>query len=258
MKHFKGYYFDLDGTVYAGNKLMEGASELLKALRQNNKKIVFMTNNSTLNGTNIARKLQSLSVPTHPNQIVCPTDVAGDYILEYYGHSSVYVIGSNHLTDSVVKAGHTIKEDTCEACDLVLVGRDLHFTYQKMEDAVIHLQRGAKLIATNMDATHPIHNGERVPETGSIVAAIQRAYAVDPDVIGKPSSYLFDQALERVKLQSDQAVMIGDNPSTDMKGGRNAGLATVLIGQDQTTSDIVVDYAFENLLQLKNAIYSEL
>jgi ribonucleotide monophosphatase NagD (HAD superfamily) len=38
VKDYKGYIFDLDGTIYLENSLLPGAKELILTLRENNKK----------------------------------------------------------------------------------------------------------------------------------------------------------------------------------------------------------------------------
>lgn len=229
MYNLRGFFFDLDGTIYAGNKLIDGASDLLSLLHDEGKTIAFITNNSTLNAIQIKEKLAGFGVSAHEDQIICPTDISGSFIKKNFGPSTVYVIGSDALKDNVTESGHTLCEDLHTTCDVVLVGRDLEFSYRKLEDASIHVQNGAHLVATNMDHTHPIHTGDEVPETGALVAAIQTTVKVEPMVIGKPHSYIFDYALSRFNLSREETALIGDNPLTDILGGMNAGLQAVLI-----------------------------
>jgi arabinose operon protein AraL len=41
----EGYIFDLDGTIYTGERALPGAVELVAKLRQRGKKILFVSNN---------------------------------------------------------------------------------------------------------------------------------------------------------------------------------------------------------------------
>ncbi|WP_270181196.1 HAD-IIA family hydrolase [Alkalihalobacillus sp. CinArs1] len=229
MNNFRGFLFDLDGTIYAGTKLIDGATDLLTLLRKEGKTIAFMTNNSTLNAAEIRMKLAKFGVPAEEEEIICPTDCAGTFLTDHFGPSNVYVIGSDALKENVARSGHTLLHSVNAHCDVVLVGRDLEFTYRKLEDASIHVQKGALLVATNMDHTHPIQTGDDVPETGALVAAIQATVSIEPLIIGKPDAYLYDTALKRFGLTPEDTVMIGDNPLTDIQGGINAGLHSVLI-----------------------------
>ena len=39
---FKGFIFDLDGTVYRGDSLIPGADRVIRLLREKGKKVVFL------------------------------------------------------------------------------------------------------------------------------------------------------------------------------------------------------------------------
>ena len=41
---FKGFIFDLDGTVYLGERLIPGAERVVRLLREGGKKVVFLSN----------------------------------------------------------------------------------------------------------------------------------------------------------------------------------------------------------------------
>jgi putative hydrolase of the HAD superfamily len=45
----------------------------------------------------------------------------------------------------------------------------------------------------------------------------------------KPSSHIFQDALNRLQVQANQAVYIGDSPIEDIKGAKDAGLKTVFV-----------------------------
>ena len=92
---------------------------------------------------------------------------------------------------------------------------------QAFARALRQLQAGARLVVANPDTCHPSAEGDAVPETGALLAAI---HAVLPDhpfeSLGKPAPTLFDIALARAGLRASEAVMIGDNDATDGHGAR--------------------------------------
>lgn len=47
MKDYKGYFIDIDGTMYKGTEVIEGAIEFINYLNENNKDYLFVTNNSS-------------------------------------------------------------------------------------------------------------------------------------------------------------------------------------------------------------------
>ena len=56
----------------------------------------------------------------------------------------------------------------------------------------------------------------------------------------KPSSHIFQEALNRLQVQANEAVFIGDSPIEDIKGAKQAGLKTVFIpSQFYTLKDLL-------------------
>lgn len=240
ISRLNGFLFDLDGTIYASKTILPGAVELLDFLRAKNKKIGFITNNSTLSASEISEKLRAMGIEAEQEQIISPLEIAGEYVKERFGICRVYVVGSQDLQENILKSGHELCADAKSPCEIVLIGRDLNFTYRKMEDSVIHLQKGAKLVSTNLDDFHPIEGGYNVPETGAMVSSIRQVVKAETEIIGKPSTLIFLKALERLELTAELTAMVGDNPNTDIAGGRKTGLFTIWI-QNQGWPNINMD-----------------
>ena len=50
------------------------------------------------------------------------------------------------------------------------------------------------------------------------------------EALGKPHPALFRLGLQRLGLEKQRVVMVGDQLATDVRGGQAAGLDTVLVG----------------------------
>ncbi|WP_422661005.1 HAD family hydrolase [Paenibacillus sp. EC2-1] len=76
---------------------------------------------------------------------------------------------------------------------------------------------------------------------------------------GKPDVSIFTHALDLLGIQPENAVMVGDKLTTDIKGGNAAGLTTVWINRTEREKDpeIVPAYEIQNLNEL-HAILSSL
>lgn len=61
---YADYVFDLDGTIYLGSELLPGAERTVQALRDMDRKVVFVSNNPTRDPEEYARKLTDLGLPT--------------------------------------------------------------------------------------------------------------------------------------------------------------------------------------------------
>lgn len=56
----------------------------------------------------------------------------------------------------------------------------------------------------------------------------------------KPSSHIFQNALNRLQIKAEEAVYIGDSPIEDIKGAKQAGLKTIFVpSQFNTLKDLV-------------------
>jgi HAD superfamily hydrolase (TIGR01450 family) len=229
----KAFLFDLDGCIYFGNTPAEGAAELLQRLKADGGLCFFVTNNSTHRAREIADRMTAMGLPVQAEQVVPVTELAGRYILDRFGKSSVKVIGSESLCAAVAETGHRlIAYDADERPDVVLIGRDVAFTYDKLRRIAAEAVRGAHVLSANPDAHHLGSGGEIVPETGALAAAVEAMIGRTLPYIGKPGPFPFQFIMAQYGLRPQDCVMVGDNPSTDILGGKNAGLRTIWIRDD--------------------------
>ena len=254
----KAFLFDLDGCIYYGDAPAPGARELLAALEQDGIRTFFLSNNSTHTASDICGKLRAMGLPAAPEQVVSVTDLAGHYIRRYYGNPLVKVIGSPHLQAAVAKSELAcLPYDADTRADLILIGRDIHFSYEKLRHIAEDAMNGAAVVAANPDPYHLGTGGRIVPETGAIAASLEAILRVKVPYIGKPAPFLFQYVTEKYGLSGNECVMVGDNPATDIAGGAGAGLHTVWIRDannrfslDDVAADLAPDCIVSSLHQL--------
>ncbi|BCB03846.1 HAD family hydrolase [Bacillus sp. KH172YL63] len=65
---------------------------------------------------------------------------------------------------------------------------------------------------------------------------------------GKPDTAMFEHALERLQLTSDEVIMVGDNLLTDILGASRMGIRTIWINRrQQRPQDVKPDHEVKNL-----------
>lgn len=244
MKH-KNYFFDLDGTLYTGSTAVPYAEQVLGLLRSEGCGIWFLSNNSNQTPEELADKLETMGIAAKPCEFVTPLCAAGEFLFVRCGRSRVYVAGSAALADEVRSAGHQVVTEETSPADAqaeaayageqsypaaVLLGRDLEFTYNKLERAAKWIQAGAAFFAANADLSHPGERGLAVPETGALAAAVSAVCGAVPEYIGKPEPYLYLRVMKQYGLEPESCLMVGDNPETDGRGAVNAGIDFCRIG----------------------------
>jgi len=62
LRSIKLYLFDMDGTLYLGNRLYDFTIELLETLKATGRRYLFMTNNSSKSVEDYIKKLTGLGI----------------------------------------------------------------------------------------------------------------------------------------------------------------------------------------------------
>ncbi|HET7455481.1 MAG TPA: HAD-IIA family hydrolase [Solirubrobacterales bacterium] len=249
---FDGLLIDLDGVVWIGREPVPGSVEALQALLAAGKRIVFVTNNPGRLPQAYAERLRELGVEVGPEQIVTAgmavARLAGEAAAAAGEGGSAFVIGAGPLKEMVAATGARLLEgEEAEAADVVVVSGHRGFDYGELKTAKFALDRGARLFATSHDPTMPYPGGE-LPGTGAVLAAIEVASGKGATIAGKPERHLFEMAIETIRgsfctddVQKEpgdgRLAMIGDRISSDIDGGRAAGLETVLVLSGTTTRE---------------------
>jgi glycerol-1-phosphatase len=236
---FDGLLIDLDGVVWVGREPVPGSVEALRALLDAGKRIAFVTNNPGRLPEAYAERLQGLGVAVGPEQIVTAgvavARLAGEAASGAKGGGSAFVLGDAPLKRMVAATGTQVVEGAeAKGADVVVVSGHGGFNYAELRTAKFALDHGARLFGTSHDPTMPYPGGE-LPGTGAVLAAVEVASGKQATIAGKPERYLFEIAIE--VIGGGRLAMVGDRISSDIDGGRAAGLETVLVLSGTTSRD---------------------
>jgi arabinose operon protein AraL len=236
MRNLKGYIFDLDGTVYLGKQLIEGADTVINSLLDQGKKVLFLTNKTIESRQRYVEKLRGFNINASLENILNPTVTLIDYLRENHPNATLYVIGEQPIKDELTLAGFREGMAPTEV-DVVVLSWDRNFHYDHLNFAYQAVKLGAKMIATNPDRTCPVEVGD-VPDCAGMIGAVEAVSGKKIDVqIGKPSILTIEAALKILQLEPDECVMIGDRLETDIRMGIEAGMKTALVLSGITTED---------------------
>jgi glycerol 3-phosphatase-2 len=250
---FDGFLVDLDGVVWVGREPVPGSPQTLQALLEAGKRVVFVTNNPGRPPAAYAERLGELGVGVGEEQIVTAGMVAARLAGE--AGNGAFVIGAPALKEMVAAAGARLLEgEEAWGADAVVVSGHRGFDYDELLTAKRALDRGAALIATSRDPTMPYPGGE-VPGTGAVLAAVETASGRRAEIAGKPERHLFEMALEAIG-GGGRLAMVGDRVSSDIAGGRDAGLETILVLSGATSREeaAAVDPAPDHVLASLNGL----
>jgi len=233
---YRGYLFDLDGTIYLGKDLLPGALDLVARLRAQGSKVVFLTNNPTRDPQMYLDKLNGLGIPTAPGELLNTVMTMRTWLLEHAADKKIFVIGERPLISALEQAGLTLSEDPREI-DVVVASYDRTFEYRKLQVAfdAIAVYKRAMLVTTNPDVFCPFPGGHGEPDAGAIVAAIEACTGAKCLVnAGKPDKLMVETAMRQIGVSPSDCLMVGDRLYTDIAMGIAAGMNTALVLTGET------------------------
>ncbi len=228
------WVLDLDGVVWLSADPIPGAAEAVARLRAAGERVVFCTNFSGKLLAEQEAQLEDHGIPAHGD--VLTSAMAAARLVE--PGERVLICGGPGVAEAMAARGAVPVRDG--DADAVAVGFHREFDYERLRIAARAVDRGARLIATNDDATLPTPDGP-IPGGGALVAAVAYATGVEPVIAGKPHQPMADLVLS---VGGPEGTVVGDRPSTD--GGLAARLgyrfALVLTGVTHE-ADLPVDPA---------------
>lgn len=236
----KGFLIDMDGVIYSGNDLIEGADIFIAELKQRNLPFLFLTNNSQRTSRDVINKLAGLGIEAEEENVFTSAMATGWFLSRQKPYGSAYVLGEGGLLTSLHENGYSlVNQDP----DFVVVGEGRNFTLEMVNHAVDMILGGAKLVATNLDPS-PKKAGWNNLGIKAIVSMIEEATGVKAFSVGKPSPVMMRVARKKLGLDSANTTIIGDTMDTDILGGIQLGYHTVLTLSGVSKSKELKNYAF--------------
>ncbi len=233
------FLFDMDGTLYLGDRLYDFTIELLDTIKKTGRTYLFMTNNSSRSVADYIKKLEKLGISATREDFITSSQATAYYLHKHHEGKRLYVCGTQSLKEELRMEGFPVTERV-EDTECVVMGFDTELTFQKLHDVSYLLLTRPDLpyIATNPDLVCPTEFGS-VPDCGSVCMCIKNATGREPVVIGKPSPLMPQLAMERLGVAKEETCVIGDRIYTDVKSGLNAGVTGILVMSGETTQEIL-------------------
>ena len=253
LKEKSVYLLDMDGTIYLGNKLIDGAKEFLEKLEEAGKRYIFLTNNSSKNKEIYVEKLNNLGIDASEEEVFTSGEATTMYLKKQKENARIYLLGTKALEDEFKKEGFILEKERNKNIDYVVLGFDTTLTYEKLWGACEYISEGVEYIATHPDFNCPLPNDKFMPDAGAMAAFIEASTGETPKVIGKPNKEIIESISLKYGIDKNEMVMVGDRLYTDIKTGENAGITSVLVysgetkEEDYKKSSTKADYEFDSI-----------
>jgi HAD superfamily hydrolase (TIGR01450 family) len=248
--------FDAYGVIVHLQGAMPGAEKLIERLNRTGKPYYLVTNDASKLPQTAARRYRRFGLKIAPERIIS----SGLLLARYFEEQEMKgarcaVLGPADSERYVEQAGGEVVPADARF-DALVIGDETGYPFLYTVDAAMtslfesfDAGREVRLILPNPDLIYP--RGERSfgVAAGSVAllfeAALQRRY---PDRnglkfarLGKPWPHLYEEALRRCGTHN--AVMIGDQLETDIRGANACGIDSVLVttGVSVTNVDSIAE-----------------
>ncbi len=237
LRKIKCFLVDMDGTIFIGNHLLQGAEDWLDFLLQQGLDYYILTNNSSHSRVEYSQKLNRLGLDIPEGKIFTSGEATAIYLQNTTPHANLYVVGTPQLMLEFERHGFAVNEGDPDA---VVLGFDTTLTYEKIWKLCDYIVAGKSYIATHPDINCPIEGGFK-PDIGSMIEMVAASTGRRPDVIvGKPNAPIVDAIAAKTGLPLDALCMVGDRLYTDIALGK-WGITTALVLSGETKREDLLD-----------------
>lgn len=229
------FIFDMDGTIYLGENVFEGARKFILGLREAGKRVLFFTNNASHNHSFYYSRLTRMGFEPRREEIMTSGDVTCAFLTGHRAGKSVYLVGTDELRQQFLEAGIRLCTGEERLVDIVVTSFDTSLTYHKLERACTYLREGAEYLSTHPDFNCPTETG-MMPDSGAIAALVTAATGRVPRYFGKPYAETVAMISEKTGAALSDMCIFGDRLYTDIALGRRSGVLSVLVLSGETNA----------------------
>ena len=228
MRRIRAVLIDIDGVLTVSWKPLPGTVAALHRLRAAAVPLALVTNTTSRTRASIASALAEAGFPVTASDILTAPVIAAAYLHDRYPGARCLLLNSGDIAQDLAALTLASPGDPAPA-DVVLVGgAGPEFSYQALNQAFGHLQRGAKLIAMHRGLYWRTDEGLQL-DTGAFLAGLEQAAATEAEVIGKPAAVFFTTALAHLGVGAADTLMVGDDIETDVLAAQRQGLTGALV-----------------------------
>lgn len=251
LKSKKLFVFDLDGTVYLGDRIFPEALKFINDLRDSGRRVLFFTNNASHKHGFYIHKLTKAGFAPTTEEIMTSGDVTAAYLVKEHPGEPIYLFGSTELHEDFIEHGINLVNDangnliTDEPAKIVVTSFDTELTFEKLRIACDFIRAGATYLCTHPDFNCPVEGGF-IPDSGAIAAAVTASTGASPEFFGKPSAMTADMICHMTGEAREDICIVGDRLYTDIATGTKNGITAMLVLTGESTLEDVDALADED------------
>lgn len=219
-------FIDVQGTLLSDydKSLIHGAKELFTLLNSTKQPYVVLTNNTKR--LDFLSFLQKKGLQIKDESYLDPFCVLNTLIKP----CKITAFGSKQFLQNLKNLGFELHD--CKPKALLIASYD-KFTFKDFAGIIALIKKGVRVIAMHETSIYK-KDGYLYPGVGSIMAMLLNATTFEYEVVGKPSTAFYKEALKRIKMQDENAefkdiTIISDDFKGDLVQAKKLGMKTALV-----------------------------
>ncbi|XBW38678.1 hypothetical protein QEN19_004266 [Hanseniaspora menglaensis] len=254
LNSFDTFLFDCDGVLWSGTHLLPNVIETLDLLKKLNKKVLFVTNNSTKSREEYTKKFSNFGIEGITKEEIFSSSFATAIYMKNFTNldsskDKIWVFGESGIEKELQEVGFTTIGGTDPRLNepwdqqatpflpvdpevkCVVAGLDQSINFHKLCVTFNYLKvPEVQYVATNIDTTFP-GKPYLQPGCGSMINLLTTSSGrEEPPNCGKPSQLMLDAVFKAYPdLKRERCCMVGDRLNTDIKFGIDGGLGGQLL-----------------------------
>ena len=217
---------DVDGVLHVSGRVIPGAPEAVRELREAGHRLRFVTNNTTRPRAALADELRACGIELDDDELqttaaAAARALAGRRVLALVMAALVADLDAMELVgdgaDAVLLGGADETDET---------GRV--FSYMNLARAFGELELGAELYCLHKNRWWQTSRGPLLDSARSSPASSSPPVSRRPCSASRAPPY-FEAALEALDAEPELTWMVGDDLDSDVAGAQRYGLKTVLV-----------------------------
>lgn len=227
MRRIGAVLIDIDGVLTVSWQPLPGAVAALRRLRDARLPLALVTNTTSRSRASIASVLTGAGFDVTAGDILTAPVITAAYLADHHPGARCLLLNTGDIGEDL--AGVTLCGEDEPTVDVVVVGgAGDAFSYQALNRAFGHLQRGARLVAMHRGLYWRTAEGLQL-DTGAFVTGLEQAAGTTAAMAGKPAPAFFAAALAHLGADAGGTVMVGDDIENDVLAAQRQGLTGVLV-----------------------------
>ncbi|MFA7610747.1 MAG: HAD-IIA family hydrolase [Sulfurimonas sp.] len=241
------YFIDVQGTLISDidKSPIRGSIAFIEKLNEKNIPYVIITNNTKKASKSFYDYLVSIGFNFKFSSYLDPLMLLESRVKK----DAVAAYGAEEFLEVLKKMGYTLNYKNPKT---VLVAIKEDFCADEYAQMIEFLLGGASLIGMHETSIYA-KNNKRYPGVGAILKMLEFSTSVSYDVVGKPSSSFYNEALSMLRKQSSSAefndiTIVSDDVKGDLGGAKEMGMKTIFVTSGKYKSaDEILPFLKEEL-----------